>query len=369
MSSRSLFATVALLSCLAVTSLAKANGLPTTGLALTVDPKGAIDVSSPQSWLYVPVSACTGKGVTLKFKVTMQPTTASSSVSIPNLEVWGGTGNDCSDPKNRQLTTAGGMTNCWLVWQSSGAVTTNITLDASFLTGKAFGNHKDECTKVTNGTYDLYFLPLQTKQGENTTSAPALVTGVKTLQATFTLYTNLPDAPSGLSGRDGEGEIGASWKAVNTGKQTEYILYFDKGTTGMADEDGELVPCGGGKLVKDMPPPPEGATIFKSTSKTTSGSLTGLDGKGIHIGDKVAVAVASKDIAGNVSWLQDPVCVERVSTETFWDACKGDKNCKNDFDKCSAQPGSTAHGAFTALALAACMLALGRRRRTSGRNV
>jgi hypothetical protein len=365
MSARCLFAALALLGCLFGPARVEAQ-LPATGLSLTAE---GVDTEFPGNPIYINVDACDDTPTTLKFTATLETTGAARQVQV--VEVWGGAGkgSNCDSVEARKGDN-NTQSKCWLVWRSSSVIMTGTSFTADFSADLAFDNNERDkkCdTGVTGSTYELYFVPLETQTTPGTGDAPAPLADVKGLSATFTLYTALPAAPGGVSGRDGEDEIGASWDTVNAGPTTRYTVYFDIGTGGSAgggDAGAEALECGSGKLVAgETPPPVDDKTVFSASANSTSGSLTGLEAKGIGIGEQVAVAVATVDIAGNRSVLSSPVCVTRVETTGFWDACES-SSCKDDFETCSVRPGKGPRGLFMTLGLAAGVLALGRRRKT-----
>src|SRR5205814_2030534 len=98
-------------------------------------------------------------------------------------------------------------------------------------------------------------------------TAQSPIASIKILTASFTLYSTLPAAPTGLSGQSGESEIGAKWSAVNTGIRTRYAVYFDIAGGAGGGGDGGAQTCGSGALIAGKPgPTPDNATVFKENN-------------------------------------------------------------------------------------------------------
>ncbi|HTU63520.1 MAG TPA: hypothetical protein VMF89_33890, partial [Polyangiales bacterium] len=174
------------------------------------------------------------------------------------------------------------------------------------------------------------------------------------LTTTFTLFTQLPDAPTGLTPRDGESLIGVKFSPLSGAVPlTKYRGYFDWGTG--AEE------CGSGALAEDSEAPETEDTIASVTSTSTTINLKDLDAKDIPLDSLVAVSVVTVDPAGNESLLSAPICVKREETYGFSDRCNADPDCK--LDSCALRPGARASGSLGGASLLALALALVLRRR------
>ena len=84
---------------------------------------------------------------------------------------------------------------------------------------------------------------------------------------------------------------------------------------------------------------------------------------GLEIGDMIPVAVTSVDLADNESGPSAVVCMQRIATAGFVDACEADPDCRGSFDSCSLSHG-TSNG-FFGFSLGALGLALWLRRKRS----
>jgi hypothetical protein len=211
------------------------------------------------------------------------------------------------------------------------------------------------CDEVKGQTYRAFFIPLdQATDTAANMAYPPVTFGYSTLTTTFTLFTDLPDAPTNLSPKDGESLIGVKFSAISGAlPRTKYRAYFDWGTG--AEE------CGSGALAAETVSPATEDTIASVTSSSTTINLKDLDAKDIPIDSLVAVSVVTVDPAGNESLLSAPICVRREETIGFGDRCKMDPDCK--LDSCALRPGARTGGALGGASLLALALALFMRRR------
>jgi hypothetical protein len=151
--------------------------------------------------------------------------------------------------------------------------------------------------------------------------------------------------------------------ATGANNLTNYRVYFDISAPQPAGE-GEcastvLIP--GGNL-------PFNTDLAGLDDRTTKGTSLSADPQslGIGIDQKIPAAVVALDAAGNTSKISNVVCLERINTEGFWDACNSDEKCKDGFDTCSLSVvGKTGIGAWLGWSLGALGLALWLRRRRS----
>jgi MYXO-CTERM domain-containing protein len=358
MSSRALSALAVMALFTSLTSLASAQ-LPTSGMTLKIENR---DVE-PTGVVYINKAECSRN---FTFSVTLQSSAAGSMTSlIPVVEAWVAQDNstDCSTPASRM--SSGGATPmlspCWKAWTSSQTININRAFTATIDGDTLFDTDRNsECDELSPGTYRVHFVALPSPTVEATTPA-APVANVTAMNATFTLYSRLPGTPPGLKGRTGESQLGASWGDVDTGPMTTYWLYGDVSGEGGGEGADGGVSCGSGLLTEGMAPPPAEGAIIRSKSTSASGSISDL--ANVEIGDYVAMGVTAVDIAGNESLLSNVVCVQRVETEGFWEACRTNNTCKDDFETCSATPWRTTRGAMAGLGLAALAGVLVRRRR------
>jgi hypothetical protein len=311
--------------------------------------------------------------------------------SVPVTEVWVGVGTeDCSTVESRQRsTTTSTSAVCKLVGRAGASLTPKITVNAIelFSSGASSiddGEETDDagsdetdagseldagvgdeeagaedagtsldtsvppvgstgsqgCDEVTSLNYRVFVIPLPqpTNEAGNKAYPPlaAASYGYSTLTATFTLYTELPDAPGNVRGEGGETELTTRFDQISGAMSlTTYRVYFDWG-----EADGQT--CGSGVLVKDAKSPGEDVSITSVAASSGKAVLKDLDDKGIEINTQVAASVVTVDPAGNESLLSEPVCIERVETLSFKDRCAMDKNC--ELHTCSLQPGARGRG-------------------------
>ncbi len=335
--------------------------------------------------------------------------TVKYSAAVPVTEVWVGVGGeDCSSRASRERTQISSTSVCRLVGRANSSLNPTIRVTALELFSAGAGEVGDGettddadagnatdtdagalldasadndaaaedattadvvvepvggsgaagCDEVTNLQYKVFFIPLPQPTNTDANRAydplPALGYGYSTLVATFTLFTELPDPPSGLSNRDGESQIGVRFRQVSNALQrTTYKAYFDWGSGGEE--------CGSGALVPDQPAPSEDGTIAAVSVSSNEATLRNLDDKGIPIDSYVAASVVTVDQAGNESNIGEVICVRREETINFIDRCKVDDDCK--LDSCSVQFPGRHTGWMGLLTLVAAALGLLVRRR------
>lgn len=268
------------------------------------------------------------------------------------LEAWVSSGNgtvNCNTGSNRAIVN-NNQPACWQIGSLSQvmgkAALDDIPANSIFRNG---ANDDKGCPEQANTKYTVYFVPLDNPTSSNPSSPPEPSTGVQQLKGVFTLYTLPPTAPTGVEGQSGESQVGIKWHAASgSTTTTSYRAYFDTSV-------GSDSSCEGTQLVKDAPPPePDDSTVFSSSlTKGLNAKLTNLDGKGVEIGNYVAAAVISTDIAENEGNLSEVICIERVQTDGFLDACERDPKCAGGFDSCSLRPGASGRGVLTGLTLLA----------------
>jgi hypothetical protein len=325
--------------------------------------------------------------------------------AVPVTEVWVGVGGeDCSSRASRERTQISSTSVCRLVGRANSSLNPTIKvraldlfssdaddvddgestddadagsdagspLDAGADTDAAEdagafadvvveevgGTGATSCDAATNLQYKVFFIPLPQPTNTSANRAydplPVMGYGYSTLIATFTLFTEIPDAPAGVSNRDGEAEIGVSFTPLAGAlAKTTYKAYFDWGTGGEGD-------CGSGALIEGQQPPPEDATVA-AVSASRTGTLKNLDDKGIPLDSYVAATVVTVDPAGNESNVGEVVCVKREETINFVDRCRTDSDCK--LESCSVQFPSRRAGGLGLLALVAAAVGLFVRRR------
>jgi hypothetical protein len=331
------------------------------------------------------------------------------STAVPVVELWVGVGGeDCSSVASRQRTTTAATPACKLVASHGSSINPIITAHATELfniNSLALGNTQvddggtdtsadagtDEldggaadadtnadagtsdageeadsgvtagptgCDNATSLAYKVYFIPLMQPTNPGASKAYEAITtgyGYSTLVATFTLFTELPAAPSGLSPLSGESQISVKFTPLAGAlTKTAYRAYFDWGSA----EDQE---CGSGQLVANGPPPDPDTTIEEVSANAGKATLKNLDDKNIEINSLVAASVVTIDPAGNESLLSEPVCIKREETTSFLDRCNKEPDCQ--LNSCSLRPAARATGLLSLSALLALGIALFVRRR------
>jgi hypothetical protein len=267
-------------------------------------------------------------------------------VTIPVVEVWASSTADCNLAASR-TTSNNNAAACWLLGTKTSVQgdtkLEGIPATKVFRTGTA-----DEmgCPELAGTKYKVYFVPLQGPSDGNPASPPDALVGAQQLKGTFTLYSKRPEAPGGVKPLNGESRVALEWSAAaNATSTTDYRAYFD--TSIGADPT-----CANSVLKEgDVGPEPDNQDTFRTGyDKGLSAKLTDLDSKGVAIGDYVAAAVTTKDIANNNSTMSEVVCIKRVQTDGFLDVCGRDPNCKDQFQTCSLRQG-TRRGALSAAGL------------------
>ena len=280
--------------------------------------------------------------------------------AVQFVEVWASTSdNDCNEPDARSNVNKPQGAACWLVDTLESVLGTRTYETTG---AKLFPSDRTSdtgvCLGAQNSKYTVYFVPLENRTNQNSPSEAK--SGVQQLYATFKLFTTPPDAPTGLKGLTGENVLGLEWTpASSTNANSTYQVYFDTDASDTGDG------CTSSSLVAGADPPSAGGTVSMKPESGSSSSLSSLDSRGVEIGDVVAAAVATKDVAENIGPLSEVVCIQRVTTTGFWDACQDDPDCKDGFDKCSLSPGSSGLlASLTSILLIGLALAVGRGRKS-----
>jgi hypothetical protein len=197
------------------------------------------------------------------------------------------------------------------------------------------------CDLISNQLYTLYILPLNQATDLLANIAFPVTSGISTLQASFSLYSKRPAAPTGLVGEDGKSQLALTFASVpGAFPQTRYRAYFDWGTGAGA--------CGSGALQAGESAPAESPSLASveavvDQAQLGAAKLAGLDAKGIEIGDAVAVSVISVDPAGSESLLAAPICLTRGVTDQ---PAEPAPKCEDEGLVCSLQPGARESGVW-----------------------
>ena len=370
-------------------------------------------IASP---VFVNEAECKG---TFEFKLSRIATT------VPVMEAWvttGGTASRCTDPGARSRINNNDPT-CYFAGSASGVTGEyEFTLPGRAIFGQRTRVPAERtCPEdAINQVFTVYFVPLASSSESTGAMAPAPIPGVLQPSATFTLFTKLPVPPNDVRALNGNRELPVSWERTDINPRTRYRAYYDfalpppgrvcgsffdgglpagggdaslpeeadagvvvdAGIAGMdasigavdgaaeagpgerdeADDDGDddtsdqsgrIVPPKG-----DLPP-----TVRAVTTDTNADNIALRNTGDIPFGRKVEVRVATIDPTGNVGYLSEPQCVERVMTKDLLDLCAENKNdC--GLESCALSPGRSGSALGSAL-FALVLAALIRRRRSA----
>lgn len=265
-----------------------------------------------------------------------------TSANKSTLAVW--VGNNC----NQDRTTGGSSTSdCQYV------SATDLPRMQNQLTFEVPIAALGEC--MGTATMQVWFMAMDTPES---TTEPVTTYGMDR----YTVDTDPPAAPRGVSGGRGESQIKVEWSA-SSGDILRYYVYWDSAIGG-GDFDAGSGECSSANLYAgaDIDPDDLPSGVRKKSASSTATSTT-LDGANID-GDMAGVAVQAVDLAGNVSALSDTTCVDVVTTAGFWELYRADGGDVEEGCACSA-PGGGRHGRLPWLGalglLAVCALRLRRR--------
>jgi len=323
--------------------------------------------------------------------------------NVPVVEAWLGVGEneDCSTVANRTIPSANVTQR---VCTPLGVISSNTREPVFKIPARQIFNQEGraaetfpdgrpswfQCDDVSGSPrYTVYILALPSATQMNT-GEPVMQIARANLRASFSPFTRRPEAPTDVSGVNGENRLEVNFKApASSVPLTEFRAYFDNGTGGSVTPtptptddaggagslDGGLMDastasggdsgastggdtplaCGSGRL-ENHGVPPENQTGIVRTSASDSKTAVLTDLTNIPVGTSVAAAAVSIDPAGNESRLSDAICIDRVITNGFLDECKaaGEGDC--GLHSCSLDPtskGSLLSAALFMLALAA----------------
>lgn len=170
----------------------------------------------------------------------------------------------------------------------------------------------------------------------------------------------LPPPPAIVAG-SGENQVTVRWDMPSGADQlTDYALYLDPNAIRPA-ADGD---CTSELLKPNTRLTPETRDALERRAVNDGRSLNVKPADfGLEIGEMIPIAVTAIDLAENESNLSSVVCLRRVATQSFIDACEVDKDCRDSFNSCSLSRGKSS-GLF-GFSLGALGLALWLRRKRS----
>ncbi|MFT3922712.1 MAG: hypothetical protein QM778_09275 [Myxococcales bacterium] len=311
-------------------------------------------VNGSTSALKLITKATTGDGAPIQVTLTNLNTQATQATVM---EFWMGMGSqDCFGATNRTSTSANpGKPACKKVGEIR-------NLDArkqviNFTAQELFTDPYSTGICTLQGLWTLWLVPL---------TNPTPVSGTPENGIGTPIYVKFePDftplaAVTSVKGGRGETQVTVSWNmASGANSLTNYHVYFDTSAP-LPSGSG---PCTSSLLVQGQNLPLD-TTGLKSEPPTKGTSITvNPDSLNLDFNQRVATAVVSVDAAGNESEVSNVVCVERVSTTGFWDACNMNGNCKDDFNSCSLSFGDKSRLGWLGWSLGALGVALWLRRR------
>lgn len=280
--------------------------------------------------VYANLKDCTENAV-FTFKTTY-------SASVPVVEAWLGVDTDCSMLSNRvSQGTATTLPKCQKLAKDSGVINLKMPIKGVAMFDNTRTGGDDEalsCDAVKRGAplYTIYILPLSQETVINNGSE--VVRGVNVLKASFTPYLTEPDRPINLQPLPGENRLGVQFEpGGDTNQLWKYKAWFD-----LAQGSG-TAECGSGRLDTPTYKPSTGEEGMR-VSGASSNKSAYIDNVGsVPFETSVRAVAVAIDPAGNESQLSDGVCVKRVETTSFLDACNNDPECQGSLDSCSLSPG------------------------------
>jgi MYXO-CTERM domain-containing protein len=282
--------------------------------------------------------------------------TTTYSTPIPVVEAWLGVGSDvdCSVPANRMVSSvASELTKCMRLGSQPGA--TKFSLEVSgprtFDSEQTESDPEFTCDSNVQGgvLYTVWILALP--KPTTAVDAPPTIAGNTNavLKASFTPYLVEPKPPVDVAPINAESRLGIEFDQAEDAKPLwQYKAWFDFGSGGAE--------CGSGILDDPTSKPSTGLANIRGTKASSNKDAYVSVGDDVPFDSFVRAVAVAIDPAGNESLLSEGVCVKRVQTTSFLDACDIDPDCTGSLDSCSVSPGRTASGVF---GLSLFVLALG----------
>lgn len=281
--------------------------------------------------------------------ITFEVTTSFSMVPM-FVELWQG-------PYMTDCTSAGARTP-----SQNGSTCTNVVVPTntntkpkiSTTTRALFGDKDGSCKDSEKR--DVFVTAFNKSTPLTGTAAPDN-TVIKSWKINFWVDLTPPTEPTEVTGTNGESEVTVDWtdpadETVNP--DAGYHVYYGTQKLGINDA------CESTELVAGKAAP----TSLKYLTSEVEGKSWSPSAFGLtDVNTKVAVAVTTRDGAGNESVLSEITCVGKVNTIGFDDACQKDPKCKDAFDSCALAPGRRSAAASAVFMLACAGILLRRRRR------
>jgi len=218
------------------------------------------------------------------------------------IDVWRGTGNDCSDATQRSGDTATCTSLSELNFNVNGS--TDIT-GQSYSVGSL--------VPCEDGEHTIYFLAAES----------AMFTGDVTSYGSFTIQVDItpPSAPTNLSANDGENSITLTWDATADTDVDHFELYYELGgcsSSALGMSENSEVPAGT-------------LTVDTNVGSSLSTYMVTPDDVGLEVGGEITLGLVAVDDAYNRSVLSI-ACATRVTTDGFCDvyAAQTGQSCPQD---------------------------------------
>lgn len=259
------------------------------------------------------------------------------------LDFWRGPGTtDCSTEAARNQDTA----TC-----TSLNLAVDTTIGNSESTLVVGLNELLDCDG-SDGTFSIYILAASAQSTFEAIGAD------QTANFSLELDTNIPNAPTGVSGGAGNSQVTIRWSSSENETPFEFRLYADSG-----GDAGASIPagCPSSVLVSGQTAPTTGS--FREVSGSLSSTDINPQSLGLEIDQSAAVAVTTVDQARNESVLSEVFCVSRIETTGFCGTTECDSGTA-----CAAGTTSPGAASWMWLCLVASMLIF-RFRRTRGYSV
>ena len=268
------------------------------------------------------------------------PTSSAGSMYV---DFWYGLGasQSCLDPTTRN--NAPGVTQCIYEFEE-------MSNNATMLT---FTTTVSKLVPCTSGQYTVWALAVQSMKDETALSSPEVG-----ISQTFTVDASPPNAPTNVTTGSGNTAVPLLWTIPANDDLSGYEVIIQ------AIADASDTSCATATLVQGADVASD--ALVAATLMGGGATSVNIDPSqfGVPVGGYAAVAVVSKDLAGNVSVLSQVACLHRVPTNGFW--AEYQQNGGNAKTCSVVAPGasSSRHGGWLAiLGVAAAVSFLARRKK------
>jgi hypothetical protein len=322
----------------ALSASAQTNSFPASNVRVTIGG----DQKDPPDVLFINRDQCVAKDNSM---IQIELQNLGTTHGKPNiLEFWvGPSGTDCHATSGRTWTdSVSKISPCVFIGRIQPVDARNQK--ASFSARQLFSSRPDTEDDPTSATppaglcdrqqvQALYAVPLD-QATENPTVPQAKGEPIR-IQFRV-IVTPLPPPPAVAAG-SGENQVTVRWDMPSGADQlTDYALYLDPNAI-RPISDGD---CTSEILKPNTRLTPEARDALERRSITDGRSYNVKPADfGLEIGEMIPIAVTAIDLAENESNLSSVVCLRRVATQSFIDACESDPDCRGSFDSCSLSHG------------------------------